>query len=542
MLNATDREFHSMYGNLLNYGHRKGDRTGHGTLMLPGYQMRFDLSGGNFPALSTRANDFNKPNEEMCWFITGDSHIKYLRDRKNGVWDSWFIPGTAVYEEPVYRALSLPERLKLVVEETAVGEIESYLDNNAADYNGTVGTPGFEFTTDQEQQWWKDGSFTRAEGLFALLEKHQIPAMVLIREGVKVGLNKRLSRIAKEDLTRWNIVYPLLVDGHAEYGAEEGSYTKVMAYDPELSKFGDLFISNDAIPAIMEKLDELLVPAYNLLDADIGKGGYGPQWRKWQDTQLVAFDDNWQAVRDEYTAQGYLFLGMTRTNLLFDNNAMIFHREIDQLQNMIDRLKTNPDCRRNIVNACNPGRTWQAALPPCHDRFQVVSWEMSTTELERLLENRGLYQTYLDTLRDENGNLGSDWNENSANDQFEKILAFVKSRDLPTRALTMLLNLRSSDTAAGAVFNVAQYAFLTHAIAQIVNMEPSELVTFAADAHIYTTQIAAMEELLERGSDPKCNPKIVFKRKIENIDDLKPEDVEITGLVMGAKMHIPIAV
>lgn len=103
-------------------------------------------------------------------------------------------------------------------------------------------------------------------------------------------------------------------------------------------------------------------------------------------------------------------------------------------------------------------------------------------------------------------------------------------------------NNTSSDVPAGAVFNVIQYSYLLHSIAHVVNMEAVELISVGVDSHVYANQLEAMEEMLELGTDPENDPKIRFKQKFTNIDDITADGVEIYGYVPGKDIHIPIAV
>ncbi|WP_105956071.1 thymidylate synthase [Apilactobacillus quenuiae] len=73
---------------ILKNGHKKGDRTGTGTISTFGYQMRFDLSQG-FPLLTTKKVPFGLIKSELLWFLHGQTNIKYLLQHKNHIWDEW---------------------------------------------------------------------------------------------------------------------------------------------------------------------------------------------------------------------------------------------------------------------------------------------------------------------------------------------------------------------------------------------------------------------------------------------------------------------
>ena len=123
----------------------------------------------------------------------------------------------------------------------------------------------------------------------------------------------------------------------------------------------------------------------------------------------------------------------------------------DQIINLINDLKTNPDSRRLIVNAWNVGELDQMALPPCHYGFQIYTKELSFHERWAL---------YSDKPYDGNG-LG-----------MINTLDFMDDEEIPTRSISLMWNQRSVDTFLGLPFNIASYALLLKLIAHEVNMVP----------------------------------------------------------------------
>jgi thymidylate synthase len=162
------------------------------------------------------------------------------------------------------------------------------------------------------------------------------------------------------------------------------------------------------------------------------------------------------------------------------NNEGNFYQSgnIDQIANLINDLKTNPDSRRLMVNAWNIGELDQMTLPPCHYSFQVYTRELSWEERFEYSHNvRGLY--YLNRTRE----------------QIEEDLNYEK---IPTRAISLMWNQRSVDTFLGLPFNIASYGLLLEIIAKEVNMIPDELIGNLGDTHLYSNHIEQAKEQIGR--------------------------------------------
>jgi thymidylate synthase len=156
---------------------------------------------------------------------------------------------------------------------------------------------------------------------------------------------------------------------------------------------------------------------------------------------------------------------------------------IDQLSNVIAKLRTDPDSRRLIVTAWNPADVDRMALPPCHCLFQFY---------------------------------------------------VAKGR------LSCQLYQRSADIFLGVPFNIASYALLTHMVAHITKMTPGEFIHTFGDAHLYLNHIAQAREQLKR--KPLALPRLIIKRDISNIEDFQFEDFEIAGYHSHAHIAAPVAV
>lgn len=247
-----------------------------------------------------------------------------------------------------------------------------------------------------------------------------------------------------------NLKYLLENNNHIwdEWGFER--YVNSSDYTgPDMSDFGRRCLIDEQFNAIYQK--ELKKYCENiLLDEEFAqKHGnlgniYGVQWRKWQ-----------------------------KSNGEF----------IDQIQNVIDTLKINPDSRRMIVSAWNPEEVPTMALPPCHTLFQfyVIDGKLSCQ----------LYQ-------------------------------------------------RSGDAFLGIPFNIASYALLTHLIANEVGLSVGDFVHTIGDAHIYLNHIDQVSLQLSRNPFPL--PQLHLKYPEKSIFDLEKDDIQLINYEKHGKISAPIAV
>lgn len=260
-----------------------------------------------------------------------------------------------------------------------------------------------------------------------------------------------------------------------------------------------------------------------LVGGSIGTGAYGSQWRNWEDTVKRP---NTPDIQEEYESKGY-----TRVGVIGDE--VIYHREIDQIANIINLLKTDPDSRRILMVAFNPGRVDHCQLPPCHSFAQWWTNKLSLLERTQFLTVEQM---------EEYNELQSRHLNSSSDDELHDVgWRWLDSQNIPTHALKCLLYMRSSDYPVGAVFNIPQYALLTHMIAQVTNMVATELVFVGGDTHIYENQIDGIKELQERKGHPE-EARVVLNKDIKDIDDFTFDDIEIINYKHDARIKFPVAV
>ena len=150
---------------------------------------------------------------------------------------------------------------------------------------------------------------------------------------------------------------------------------------------------------------------------------------------------------------------------------------IDQIQNLINDLKTNPDSRRLMVTAWNPSYQHQMVLPPCHYGFQVYTKELSREERMKILSKTQPVQSWEGYMKKDLDAIG-----------------------IPKRAISLMWNQRSVDTFLGLPFNIASYGLLLEMIAKEVNMVPDELIGNLGDVHLYSNHVEQAKEQITRKS------------------------------------------
>ena len=182
---------------------------------------------------------------------------------------------------------------------------------------------------------------------------------------------------------------------------------------------------------------------------------YGKQWRNWEGVikkQLtsISYEMNWDSF--------------------------------DQIANLINDLKTNPDSRRLMVSAWNVGELDQMTLPPCHYGFQVYTSELSDERRYNIWFNNN-YETGMERFFDPNN-----------------LPDFDNPHYIPTpkRAISLMWDQRSVDTFLGLPFNIASYGLLLEIIAKAVNMVPDQLIGNLGDVHLYSNHIEQAKEQIGR--------------------------------------------
>ena len=185
----------------------------------------------------------------------------------------------------------------------------------------------------------------------------------------------------------------------------------------------------------------------------------------------------WDEWADEQGELGPVYGSQWRSWITADG------RSIDQITNLVDGIRTNPDSRRHIVSAWNVGEVDNMALPPCHSLFQLY---------------------------------------------------------VAGNKLSCQLYQRSADIFLGVPFNIASYALLTMMIAQVTQLELGDFVHTLGDAHLYDNHVEQAREQLSR--DPRPLPTVRLNPAVTSVFDFTYDDFEVVEYNPHPHISAPIAV
>jgi len=205
------------------------------------------------------------------------------------------------------------------------------------------------------------------------------------------------------------------------------------------------------------------------------------------------FAEEWGELGPIYGKQWRSWTGWSH----YENNVLIqtFGEGIDQIENLISELKTNPDSRRLMVNAWNVGELDQMVLPPCHFSFQVYTRELSLEERLKIADgiNKEIRQDLYSFAFNNPIYVGI---VTHGDDEARHLS--LNDLNIPKRAISLMWNQRSVDTFLGLPFNIASYGLLLEIIAKAVNMIPEDLIGNLGDVHLYSNHIEQAKEQLTR--------------------------------------------
>jgi len=481
------KQYLELLEDIKNNGYLKENRTGTSAISVFGRQMRFNLSEG-FPLVTTKKVHFKSIVHELLWFLKGQTNIKYLTDNKVRIWNEWADESGDLNKVYGHQWRSWGSGRKIVK---------------------------------VQRKDIQDDSFGSVS--YLVHDKHN-------DSDVDVAILRSWERMI-------DACYNLNCKEYKNFGANGA---KVCSRWLDASLFME---DAKTLKGWVDKRD-------NLSEFEIDKDYYGSNifhpdvcsWTSKEDIKVYRKSDSFLAtspdgeVTTEISIKDYAKRNNIRKSkiskalsgkgneckgftfeLIEDEWLYRYSRGVDQISNVIERIKSNPLDRRLIVSAWNVAEIDQMALPPCHLLFQFNCRPMTVAKrfdhavkLGLCLAVENLLESQLDIL------------------------------NVPKYYLDCQLYIRSNDIFLGNPFNVASYALLVHMMAQVTNSSPGDFILTIGDAHIYENHLEQIDLQLTR--DPHPLPQIKLNPEIKDIDDFKYEDIELVNYQSHATIKAKVAV
>lgn len=439
MTTQHDFKYFDLLNKIINEGVKKDDRTGVGTISTFGHEMTFDLSDGSIPLLTTKKMHLPSIIHELLWYISGSSNIQYLKDNGVRIWNEWASPDghlNYVYGYQ-WRRWPVEENEKCVL----VPIMQFDYDGGPRTFDDKPTQEIYDYEKCAHEMW-----------------------LELIKQGMMY--------ICKE----WLSFNQFLIDikdipGFMQWKKTPNQYTLSKQYYNcnvyskntcvFITKSYSYHLDNDYNPITQGRLDCKYTALF-------------PLTKEYHES--VSLNTLSDMINERVTSHHYELIcqpEITTSNgwivkKISPPQGYVYRKQvyIDQLGDVINRIKTNPDCRRLIVNAWNVGLIDEMKLPPCHYTFQFYVAEGK---------------------------------------------------------LSLKLTQRSCDAFLGVPFNIAQYSLLLHIVAHITGLKPHKFIWSGGDCHIYNNCMSQVVEQLSR--DPYDSPTISFKREVTSIDNLQYDDI-----------------
>lgn len=430
------KQYLDLVEKIISFGNDKKDRTGTSTKSLFGYQMRFDLSEG-FPLVTVKKTWFKGVVHELLWMISGSTNIKYLVDNKVHIWDDWQDEYGTIGKGYGYQwrrwpkiELINPLESSFVFSGKSIGKIAGYGNNPK------------KITNKHLYNIW-------SEMLHRCFDPKRKHFKWYGKESVVVcdqWLNYEQFEKDIKNLPGWE-----QKQNDSENFSLDKDYLGGKIYAPDTC----MWLSNQdqRLNTRNTRLVEITLPnGSKLFEVDI---------KYFCENYDLDYSTVTKCIRNERERhKGFKF------SVVDTGDKLVRIQRIDQLTNVINQIKKNPDDRRMIVSAWNPADIDKMQLPPCHMMFQFYVHEGK---------------------------------------------------------LSCQMYQRSADVFLGVPFNIASYALLTMMVAQVTGNQPGEFIHTIGDAHLYKNHWQQSCIMLKR--EPMPLARVKLNPNISNIEAFKFEDI-----------------
>jgi thymidylate synthase len=494
----ADETYLDLVNRILLNGIKKTDRTGTGTISLPFQQMRFDLTDNKIPLLTTKKMFTRGIIHEILWYLMGSTNIKYLVDNNVHIWNEWATPEghlnkiygfqwrkwecfdwmDSVVEVPIktggINEAFIPSNPKLLTPHFDITGKDGLLGSQLRDpYKKTVFGEGCLGVYNQQHPYHK-AAYNLWYNMMRRCYDRSIPEYQLYGgAGIFVDQSWRCFSNFLRDIH--DIVY---------FTQWKDAPSK---FDLDKDYFSSNCYSKDTCIFLPKKYNQVLPK----LDGSkiIATNRHTNQKYEFTVQRWFAKQHGIKHSQMISTALNESPKSQTK-DWIFEKvqpkPGFVYRQRffVDQVAEVVKKLRTNPTDRRIIISAWNVADIPKMRLPPCHALFQF-------------------------------------WSDGQG-------------------SLSCHLYQRSCDVALGVPFNIVQYSILTHMFAQVTGHVAKEFVWTGGDVHIYNNHVDGLKEQLQRSSFP--SPTLKLNPNIKEIDDFRFADFEIVGYQHHPKIEFEVSV
>jgi thymidylate synthase len=548
MSNSHDQEYLRVLQYVLDNGIVKSDRTGTGTISSFGHQMRFDLSDGSIPLLTTKKMHTKSIIHELLWFISGSTNNNDLLKNDVTIWNEW------------------------ADDVGQLGPVYGQMLRNYPAPKGYFPIPVKKVNDDTVQRNWKSSIPTTNQ--FTAPGKHTGKICTN-----KQGLQYEILNIDGFKQKASTYCVRFIESGWIKYGVRTALVLKGNFVDQSMPSLYGIGILGDYDTHNHSTIDQqlrkhwenMISRCYNPNDISYNLYGDGKvivcnRWKVLSDFIIdVKKLNNWgkklstvdvMVLDKDYYGKNNIYHPSSCCWISHDDNRQYRHDAIQIEVQMIDTKLYFP----SVNSACKffgikVNTIWMSNIRKKYpDVVNIKEYDNpnyvirklhSVDQLSWLINeiitdptSRRMYVSYwnssllpIENVPKHNSPMGRQ-NLAPCHLAFQCYVANDK--------LDLQLYIRSNDLFLGNPFNIAQYAMLVHMLAQVCNLQPGELIVTIGDAHIYSNHVEQCKLQLSR--EPYHSPKLVLNKRITNIDHFTYDDFKIVDYTSHPAIKAPVAI